>query len=473
MKKVAWGVALVLWLNLVMVVAAQDALFYDNTGPTPFGSAFKTDHEIADDVRFTGTQTVTAFTILYHADVNVNAIIKFTGVNQTTGRLGATVASFTATNLASGDHVFTMDLSPAQQFAWTAMPGLYGFSTEQGGFFSVRFTTTSGGNPGTSAGWQRASGIGLDGFLDVTANQFISFMGDTAASFYLQLSGAGGVAPAPVLSSLLVNPLSVPAGTPAQGIVTIKNVAPTGGTVVTLESDNPQVASVPASVTIPAGRTNAAFTITTSLGTADPAIGIVATLNGIVRSVVMSVTAPGPALSSVQVTPSSVAGGASAQGLVTLTGAAPAGGTVVALQSSNPQVATAPASVTVPAGATSAPFTVTTSVVAADTPVGITGLLNGDSRSAAIIVTAVAADRVSVTRAEYRASKRELRVEATSTSSSATLQVFVTATNALIGTLQNTGGGRYSCQFIWPMNPQQITVRSNQGGSATRAVTLK
>jgi hypothetical protein len=82
-------------------------------------------------------------------------------------------------------------------------------------------------------------------------------------------------------------------------------------------------------------------------------------------------------------------------------------------------------------------------------------------------------DTVSITRAEYRTSNRTLRVGATSTRADATLQVFVTSTNQLIGTLANNGGGRFRGQFSWPVNPQTITVRSNFGGQATRMVTVR
>jgi hypothetical protein len=84
-----------------------------------------------------------------------------------------------------------------------------------------------------------------------------------------------------------------------------------------------------------------------------------------------------------------------------------------------------------------------------------------------------AIDTVSITRAEYRTSNAQLRVEATSTNASATLQVFVTSTNQLIGTLSNNGGGRFRARFSWPVNPQSITVRSNFGGQATRTVTVR
>ncbi len=82
-------------------------------------------------------------------------------------------------------------------------------------------------------------------------------------------------------------------------------------------------------------------------------------------------------------------------------------------------------------------------------------------------------DTVAITRAEYDSRKGQLSVEATSTDGSATLQVFVTSTDALIGTLSGNGSGRYRSRFAWPTNPQNITVRSSSGGSDSAAVTLK
>ena len=103
-----------------------------------------------------------------------------------------------------------------------------------------------------------------------------------------------------------------------------------------------------------------------------------------------------------------------------------------------------------------------------------TATLSGPTPTSTRTPTQVpATDTVAIQRAEYAAGNQELRVEATSTSASATLQVFVTSTNTLIGTLQNDGGGRYSGRFSWPTNPQNITVRSSLGGSASRTVTLK
>src|SRR6185436_10547708 len=73
-------------------------LFYNNTSTPQFGGAVLAGDELADDVPFTGSQTVTRFQLLYHADTAVNATFKFSGVNSTNGGVGATVRTFTATN---------------------------------------------------------------------------------------------------------------------------------------------------------------------------------------------------------------------------------------------------------------------------------------------------------------------------------------------------------------------------------------
>src|SRR3979411_409078 len=68
-------------------------------------------------------------------------------------------------------------------------------------------------------------------------------------------------------------------------------------------------------------------------------------------------------LSSVSLNPTSVAGGNSSTGTVTLSGPAPTGGAQVALSSNNGAASVLP-SMTIAAGATSATFVVSTSTVA-------------------------------------------------------------------------------------------------------------
>jgi RHS repeat-associated protein len=83
---------------------------------------------------------------------------------------------------------------------------------------------------------------------------------------------------------------------------------------------------------------------------------------------------PPVTLASFTLAVTSVVGTNDVTGTLTLTGAAPAPGVEVELTSSNPGVASVPPVVTVPAGATSATFIVTTSLVTADMQVTITAL---------------------------------------------------------------------------------------------------
>jgi hypothetical protein len=82
-------------------------------------------------------------------------------------------------------------------------------------------------------------------------------------------------------------------------------------------------------------------------------------------------------------------------------------------------------------------------------------------------------DTIRILRAEYQRSKGVLRVDATGSDPAATLRVYVTATDALVGTLKSNGNGRFSASFTLATYPEQITVRSSSGGSASSAVVLK
>lgn len=462
--------------------------------------------------------------------------------------------------------------------------------------------------------------------------------------------------PPAVLSSVSVTPSSVVGGNPSTGTVSLS--APQGGaTVVTLSTPAPaSVATMPATVTVPAGATSASFVISTSPVASTFNMNIFADLAGSPgRQALLVITAnASPGVSAVSVSPGTVQGGASSTGLVALTTAAPAGGALVSLTSSNAAASVA-ANVTVPAGATSATFPIATTAVTASTVATVTAVFNNTSRSADLTITApagagagapgflnpaanaadsggdgngfevnpvnahladgavaadidsgtgtgttctssgkdrhrfydygiavpagssitgievrldaraddtagapkmcvqlswdggitwtaakatatlgtavgtfvlggpadtwgrtwtaadvananfrvrvinvssstardffldwigvrvgtgtpppAAADTVTIQRVEYDSAHQDLRIDATSTSANATLDVFVTSTNALIGTLTNTGGGSYSRTFSgMTTNPQNVTIRSSLGGSASRTVTAK
>lgn len=159
--------------------------------------------------------------------------------------------------------------------------------------------------------------------------------------------------------------------TAVTGKVTIAEAAPAGGTVVNLASSLPTVASVPATVTVAAGATTASFTVTTvAVKTATP-VTITVTAGGVNQTTTLTVDPL--QLSAVALTPTAVLGTVSSAGTVTLNGPAPTGGAKVTLALSDATSATlSGTSVTVAAGATTAPFTIKTKAVNAAKSVTVT-----------------------------------------------------------------------------------------------------
>src|SRR5918994_1926558 len=202
----------------------------------------------------------------------------------------------------------------------------------------------------------------------------------------------GAFTQAPSLAGIALNPASVVGGNTSEGTASLTSAAPSGGAVVTLSSSNTSAATVPASVTVPAGAFSATFTVSTSSVTASTSLTITGAFGGVTRSSTLTVTPPPPppppaSLSTVAVNPASVTGGASSQGTITLTSPAPAGGFSVSLSSSNTATATVPATVSAARGATGATFAIATSAVTASTPVTITASGGGVTRTAPLTGT--------------------------------------------------------------------------------------
>lgn len=197
--------------------------------------------------------------------------------------------------------------------------------------------------------------------------------------------------PAPGLVSILalvsLQPAQVAGGASVAGYVVLTTAAPAGGVIVRLSSSN-AAAVVPASVFVPAGSKTAAFSVMTHAVASATSANITAICNGFAKFATLAIT-PSVALtlSSVSVNQTNIPGGASATGTVTLTAPAPAGGAFISLWT-NGAPAFVPASVTVPAGFTTATFPVTTNYTATTMADTITAFLNPDSAIAVISVTA-------------------------------------------------------------------------------------
>jgi uncharacterized repeat protein (TIGR01451 family) len=195
------------------------------------------------------------------------------------------------------------------------------------------------------------------------------------------------------VSFVTTNPTAVigsgSVGTPTvltnAGSVNLSGVAPTGGASVTLSSSNTTLVTVPPSVTVAAGQTFASFNVNL-VGTvgAETPVTITASYGGASPTTVLKIEKSGTVLiTSLNLIPSTplalVGGDVTTTNTVTVN-IAPAADTLVSLSSNNPSIASVPANVTVKAGqTTSQTFSVTTSSVNSNTPVGITATLIGSS----------------------------------------------------------------------------------------------
>ncbi|MGH3755678.1 MAG: beta strand repeat-containing protein, partial [Pseudonocardiaceae bacterium] len=160
--------------------------------------------------------------------------------------------------------------------------------------------------------------------------------------------------PPPAVASLAPPTQNVAVG--ATGTLTVTlNVAQTTPTVVTLSVDASSVLQVPPSVTVPANQLSAIFTVT---GVAVGDATVTATVGSSTRTALVHVIPPAPVAVSLLPPTQSIQQGAN--GTLTFTiNAAQLTDTIVPLTNSNAAVLQVPSSVTVPAGQTSAPITVT------------------------------------------------------------------------------------------------------------------
>lgn len=226
---------------------------------------------------------------------------------------------------------------------------------------------------------------GLGGF-NSNANlgdpRLVNFANIPGSQFFTVPNGSQS---GPTITSLKLNPSTVAGSLNSIGKVTL-SAAPTSATTVTLTNTNPK-ATLPASgtVTVAAGATTATFTIHTTAVSATTTGNITATLGS--SSQTAKLTVRKISVLNVKVLPTSVKGGTSSTGTVTLEAKAAPSAITVTLASGTPSVASVPASVVVPAGQTKATFTITTHTVTASTVVKIKATAAGLSKSANLTVT--------------------------------------------------------------------------------------
>lgn len=187
---------------------------------------------------------------------------------------------------------------------------------------------------------------------------------------------------APQLTGFTLSPNNLCGGLSTQGTVTLQQ-SMGADTQITLTGSNPNVA-LPASVVIPAGQTSVTFPIPTQVIAKATTFSLCASAGNSTQKATLLVCPIG--LNTMGVSANYVGAGQPSTGTLTLQVPAAPGALTVQLSSNNPVVAGVPSSVVVPAGATSVTFPITTGAVSANTPVMITGSLNGTTRTTTLTV---------------------------------------------------------------------------------------
>ena len=161
-----------------------------------------------------------------------------------------------------------------------------------------------------------------------------------------------------ILTNIAANPSTVNGGSDSDGTVQV-NGAPssTSGSVIIKLTSSASVATVPASVAIPVGKTTQTFNVGTKPVSSNTSATITGTLNGSTQTATVNVQSP--TVVSLIILPTSVTNvNTRVACTVTLSGNTPAGGTVVTLTSSTID-ASVPKTVTVAAGRHTASFRIT------------------------------------------------------------------------------------------------------------------
>ena len=305
------------------------------------------------------TRSVTAFTTGKYLVWNI------------TGHVTITVASLNANNAVVNGLFFGAGDSTAPTTTASIVSTTAGVAT----------ITLSATDPDNTPANQIATLYSVDGGVQQTYTTPITVTAYGSHSVAFHSVDASNVAEAaqtqnfsvaPILQDpIVVSPKSVTGGTGAVVTVTLTGPAPVGGAKVTLSSNLPAVAKFTAtSITIPAGSTSGTANVVTFPDTVTTSVTLTAKY-GVSHTTHLTVLRP--KLVSIGISPTSLYGGATSTGTLTLTGPT-AVDTTVAVSTDN-AAATIVGSAVVPAGSSTGTFTIKTTPVTTLTATEITAVL--------------------------------------------------------------------------------------------------
>jgi hypothetical protein len=401
--------------------------------------------------------------VIKDGTVTIVPILKVSWVYLSAVPMGSPVSSVTGGNSLLGT-VFTtaVEATPTAIVIVSDNPAVLLPSTVviPAGQTWVTFTVGTLPVPSPSSGTITASANGT------SANTLISIL----------------ASPVPAITSVSIPLLSSSqtwsSGQTLTGTITLSSGAFLGGMIVTLASDTPSAAQVPANVIIPAGAKTATFPVLAGQVSAPTPVSITASLNGVAVTPVSLTVIPGAplAINSYAVAPYTMIGpGVVTTGTITVNQVVPPGGLVINL-AANSTAAKVPATVTIPAGQATVNFPIQGNSVSAPTVVvlsvtykGVLAPLGTVPVTAAI--TVAPSDVLKASKPTWSTSTHVLTASVTSTGPLVAISVLNANGNVPIGTMVNLGVGSYSFQTNIA-SISSVNFKSNLGGATGQGVTV-
>ncbi len=188
------------------------------------------------------------------------------------------------------------------------------------------------------------------------------------------------------ISSFTISPTTIGGALTARGTITLATPAPSAGWVVNVSDEYPASVYVPTTVTIPAGTSTASFAMTPLREFSNTFVCDVCVSDGH-SAKQASLKIVGDSLASLSFSPSSVVGGSSSTGTVTINSPAPTGGWLVFLSTEYPSTDQVPAVVFVPPGQLSTTFTITTKATGTTYGCGVYATDGASGKQATLTIT--------------------------------------------------------------------------------------
>lgn len=278
------------------------------------------------------------------------------------------------------------------------------------------------------------------------------------------------------VTSFTVNPNTIPSYGEVTGTVTISGNAVGSGAVVSLSSSPLYEAYLPSTVTVPAGSNTVSFAVGAGFADNSYTVTLTATFNGGSQSTSLTVTPSDGNLADVSMSPSTVTGGSSSTGTVTVA-YLQYSDTYVSLSSSNTAVAQVPSSVTIPAGQTSATFTVTTSAVSTPTTVTISAASGLNTVTGNLTVQGVTISSVSANPSSVKGGQQSTGTVTLGSPASQSMTVKLSSSRTSAATVPSTvtiPAGSSSANFTISTSAvatdTKVTITATLNGSSVKTV---